>query len=220
MIKYPRKSEALRNCWRTMSQEDHDKRVSGLRELGARRTINRVGQSYGDLTVVSSAGKNKHGHYMWNCSCVCGGFRVASGHQLRDKRVISCRSCALRRIAEFHKTHGKTRSPEYAMLMRAKSRAVRNGVEFDLTLDDVVIPVLCPVFGTPLALGTVKENDNSPSLDRVNNKRGYVRGNVWVISKKANMIKNNGTLSELKMLVSALERRQQPIMFASGSSNV
>jgi len=217
-MRYPRKSEALRNCWKAMSQEDRDKRAAGLRKLGIKRAINRVGMPYGDLTVVSSAGKNKHGHYMWNCSCACGGVRVVSGHQLRDKRVTSCRGCALRRISEFHKTHGKTRSPEYAMLMRAKSRAARSGAKFDLTLDDVVIPALCPVFGTPLALGTVKDNDNSPSLDRVNNEGGYVRGNVWVISKKANLIKNSSTLPELKMLVSALEHRRQPV--TSVSSNV
>lgn len=71
------------------------------------------------------------------------------------------------------------------------------GLPFDLTPEDVLIPDICPVLSIPLE--RVSENkDNAPSLDRINNSLGYVRGNVVVISFKANRIKSNASLSDLR----------------------
>jgi len=44
-------------------------------------------------------------------------------------------------------------------------------------------------------------------LDRIDNNKGYIKDNVWVISRKANTIKNNASLEELKALVAALESK-------------
>lgn len=49
----------------------------------------------------------------------------------------------------------------------AKARAVRAGVPFNITTDDISIPHECPVLGIPLIVGANKASDNSPSLDRV-----------------------------------------------------
>ena len=43
--------------------------------------------------------------------------------------------------------------------------------------------------------------ENSASLDRIDSSRGYVPGNVWVISTKSNRIKNNSTFNDMKKLV-------------------
>lgn len=63
----------------------------------------------------------------------------------------------------------------------------------------MVIPDFCPVLGLPLYRnsGGAAQGPNSPSLDRVNPALGYVRGNVKVISSKANAIKSNATPEEL-----------------------
>lgn len=95
--------------------------------------------------------------------------------------------------------------------MRAKSRSKRQGVEFNLELNDVIIPLLCPVLGVPLVIGNIQENGFSPSLDRVDNNGGYIKGNVWVISRRANTIKNDSTLDELEKLVGALKQKQDKI---------
>jgi hypothetical protein len=87
-------------------------------------------------------------------------------------------------------------NPEKAMLGRAKSRAKKRGIEFNLTLKDIHIPPLCPIFGIPLSMAVGRLNDNSPSLDRIDNNRGYIPGNVVVISQRANQIKNDGTADE------------------------
>ena len=39
------------------------------------------------------------------------------------------------------------------------------------------------------------------SLDRIDSSKGYVKDNIWVISHKANSIKNNATLTELKLII-------------------
>lgn len=49
--------------------------------------------------------------------------------------------------------------------------------------------------------GGLKVGDNSPTLDRKDSTRGYVPDNVWVISHRANRMKNNATLEEMELLV-------------------
>lgn len=83
------------------------------------------------------------------------------------------------------------------MLTRAKQRAERNGLEFNLELEDIVIPDICPLLEVPIVLGTKEDYEYSPSLDRIDNTKGYVKGNVWVISKKANSMKNSASPQEL-----------------------
>ena len=87
------------------------------------------------------------------------------------------------------------------ILQGAKDCALRQGVPFDWTEADIVIPVCCPVLGIELAIGTRAGNAASPSLDRFVPSLGYVRGNVSVISNRANRLKSDGTLAEHEALV-------------------
>lgn len=90
-----------------------------------------------------------------------------------------------------------------AMLRAARSRAKAKGLPFNLSLDDFTIPERCPALGIEIALGG--NTDNSPSLDRVVPSLGYVRGNVVVISNRANRIKNNASAHELHRIAEFLE---------------
>lgn len=92
------------------------------------------------------------------------------------------------------------------MVRAAKARATKTGVPFNLTPEDITIPHLCPVLGIPLVVGNDKPTDNSPSLDRVMPSLGYVPGNVLVLSNRANRIKNNATVMELRMVAEFFER--------------
>ena len=91
------------------------------------------------------------------------------------------------------------------MVRAAKARATKAGVPFDLSPEDITIPHLCPVLGTPIIVGSGKPTDNSPSLDRVVPLLGYVKGNVLVISNRANRIKNNATIAELRQVADFFE---------------
>lgn len=90
-----------------------------------------------------------------------------------------------------------------SILRSAKVRSKAMGVAFNLTIDDLVLPEKCPVFGTEMYWSD-KITDDTPSLDRLVPSMGYVKGNVTFMSYKANRMKNNGTLQELEMLVTWL----------------
>lgn len=98
------------------------------------------------------------------------------------------------------------RKPENRMLNRARARAKKYGLDFNLEEKDIVIPEFCPLLGIPLSIaeGRKAVKDNSASLDRIDSKLGYVKGNVWVVSHKANTIKSNASVFELVMLVQNL----------------
>lgn len=68
-------------------------------------------------------------------------------------------------------------------------------------IDDIGIPLTCPVFGTPLVFNRGQPCDNSISFDRIDSTKGYSRDNVIIISHRANTIKTNATLDELRRLV-------------------
>lgn len=94
----------------------------------------------------------------------------------------------------------KARHPERAMLMSAKDSAKRKGLAFNIDLSDIYIPDVCPVLGIPLKKvgrgASLSEWYGRPSLDRIDSSKGYVKGNVAVISLKANILKRDGTAEE------------------------
>ena len=86
---------------------------------------------------------------------------------------------------------------ESVLVSAAKTRAKQKGLEFNITKDDIIIPRKCPVLGIELKCQQGGRHcDNSPSLDRIDPAFGYVKGNVIVVSFKANMIKSFGTPDE------------------------
>jgi hypothetical protein len=94
-------------------------------------------------------------------------------------------------------------------LKSAKKRAAERNIPFNITENDVQVPAFCPVFGTELKVGRGKFNDASPSLDKIVASLGYVRGNVWVISNRANIIKSDASIEELEKLVEKLKKQMQ-----------
>lgn len=91
-----------------------------------------------------------------------------------------------------------------AVLPNIKFRAKDQGVEFDLVATDLVVPSHCPVLGIALKAGSKTHVDCSPSVDRIDPKGGYVRGNVAVISYRANRLKCDATIEELEKVIEYL----------------
>ncbi len=102
--------------------------------------------------------------------------------------------------------HNNPMSLKKELLRAAKQRAQQKGLEFDITVDDIELPDFCPLLGIKLETCDYKASRNSYSIDRIDSSKGYVRGNVWVISKRANTLKNDATLEELKTLITNLEK--------------
>lgn len=94
--------------------------------------------------------------------------------------------------------NNKNQKPVKWLLKAARKRARETGIEFDLTAADVAYPAngRCPVFDVPM----IRRTPYAPSLDRMDNSKGYVRGNVTVMSWRANHLKSDGTAEEHKRL--------------------
>jgi hypothetical protein len=90
-------------------------------------------------------------------------------------------------------------------LREIKSRSSKLGIVFDLVVDDIKIPKICPVLGVPLQITSSKNNPWHPSFDRVNPNLGYVLENVRIISMRANFIKSDGTAEEFKSLLKFMD---------------
>jgi hypothetical protein len=93
-----------------------------------------------------------------------------------------------------------TENPQYYLWYVARTRSRQKGTEFTITEQDVIIPELCPILDIPLTKGD-GYLPNSMSLDRVDNTKGYIPGNVRVISRKANLMKSSLTLDILEKLI-------------------
>jgi len=89
--------------------------------------------------------------------------------------------------AAWHKAKG----PEYHMWRSARKRARRDEVPCDIKPEDIVIPEVCPVLGILMVHGEGKASFASPTLDRFLPELGYVKGNIEVISLRANSIKRH-----------------------------
>lgn len=103
------------------------------------------------------------------------------------------------------------KEPWHYLVTSAKRRASTLDVPFDLDANHIkdIWPAdgLCPILKTPLAAGNLLENRNqSASLDRITPALGYIRGNVQIVSFRANRLKGDGTLEEFRILVDYLER--------------
>lgn len=99
-----------------------------------------------------------------------------------------CKACRVDRAKE----QWKQKSYKKKIYDRCKTRAKQKGFEFTIELEDIIIPSLCPVFAVEMV------GKYAPSLDRIDSSKGYVKGNVQVISTRANILKNNATAEELR----------------------
>lgn len=122
-----------------------------------------------------------------------------------SKTVTICPKCNSERV--------KSGTVQYKMYSRAKSRATSNNLEFNISMKDIIIPEVCPVFGFKLEcrIGKAGGQKNSPALDRIDPTKGYIKDNIRVISHLANMMKSHATESELlifaKWIINELETK-------------
>ena len=129
-----------------------------------------------------------------------------------DGYFSQCKEC-LNRTTVARVNKDPTTVVLRTMLRNAKRRAKETGAPCNIDFEYLQSLYVkdCPVFSIPLRwesrLGTGAVNrssPNSPSLDRIDPSRGYIKGNVWIISHKANAIKNNATHEQLCLVAKAV----------------
>lgn len=106
-------------------------------------------------------------------------------------KMALCKKCNSDRV--------KSLTPEWKMHQRAKQRSQKTGREFSLNFSDIIIPDVCPILGIEINVNSGKSGayKNSPSLDRIDNSKGYTKDNIQVISQLANAMKCHASIDEL-----------------------
>jgi len=92
-----------------------------------------------------------------------------------------------------------------------RKRAKKKNLYFNLDESDLETPNICPVLGIPLFrnVGGVNGSANSPSIDRIDNTKGYIKGNVQIISNRANSLKSDASIEELEAILKHLKQIRQ-----------
>lgn len=172
-------------------------------------------QRFGRWSVVSRANSSEKGRAMWVCKCDCGTVKEVMGKTLWNNRSKSCGCYKLeylkgadnpqtRKALARNGKHMSSNDIWYGRAETIKSACKKKGIPFGF--DNVVdfamyikeiAPERCPVFNEPLLLKGGGFSPMSPSVDKIIPSKGYVRGNIQVISFLANSMKRDASPKQL-----------------------
>ena len=127
--------------------------------------------------------------------------KLSSGRATTNGKRINtyCKKCQSDQYKES--------STELKIFNACKKRSREKELEFTLRLEDIVIPTHCPMLGVLLFPATGQAaHANSPSIDRLDPRKGYTTENTVIISHRANTIKSNATPEELRLIADYTER--------------
>jgi len=187
-----------------------------------------VGEIFERLTVVERRGNDKHGKKLWLCKCSCGGSTVTTTSDLRTGNTKSCGCYGLMKNIESKTKHGRSKSPIYAVWKSIVQRCTNpnnqrwedyggRGIGIEPSWVD-------KDRGFENFLQHVGERPEGPekmALDRIDNDKGYLIGNVrWVNysvnvrnSRKCPTLEINGKVKRVSEW--AIELKLSPAKFSS-----
>ena len=117
-----------------------------------------------------------------------------------SKRFSVCNECEK---ARFYARYRQNPIPQ--LIYNFKKRAKAKNVPFDLKPQDIKEKLnnagkIWPVLVIKMQISKLgsKSNDLAPSIDRIDPKKGYVKGNMIVVSMRANRIKTDASPEEIK----------------------
>jgi hypothetical protein len=152
------------------------------------------------------------------CNIIQPDENFSKDNYKRDKKQSWCKSCSKKYFDSYGHPHNLLKerekyhkNPELALWQAAKKRAQQKNISFSILKTDIVIPKVCPVLGIPLRMGYGQPLDGSPSIDRIIPELGYTKGNICVISHRANTLKRDGKLHELEKVVDYIRKWINPL---------
>lgn len=140
----------------------------------------------------------------------------------RDGVQTFCKSCKKKHSQKYFAKKRATKDGQRHLsiiniVTNAKARSKRKRLDFDIDYNFInsILPTHCSVLGIELRFADGKRNhktgSNYPSLDRFNNNKGYTKDNVNIISQKANRLKSNASIIELKKVLNYMQN-ENPIL--------
>jgi hypothetical protein len=187
------------------------------------RKIDMAGKRFNLWTVLEATKKTGN----WKCQCDCGEVCIVSGQNLRSGKSMGC-GCTRKTKGEDNfqrrqarQKHGGNYIPRDSewynhaggILARCRQTGIKNGFSSIHDLASylkLIAPDVCPVFGVPFNRGKRGFSAWSPSVDRRDTTKGYVRGNLQIMSMKANGMKNNATAIELRQFAEWVLHTEAP----------
>lgn len=149
----------------------------------------------GQLLPVANFSKSKtsaNGYRSWCKDCI-NSSRNTEENKARCKQYYETKG------REFMRSY-KENNIQLYLWQSARARAKQKGLEFSINVEDIIVPEICPILGLKMCYNRGDKEDNSYSLDRIDSTKGYIKDNIWVISLKANRIKNDSTPHELRLI--------------------
>lgn len=142
--------------------------------------------------------RRKHGglRYRSNDSCV-----ECAKHDSTEWETKNPEQRQKTRAVRFARVYAEPTHWAKMLLWRTARRCRLENIPFNIDATDCVVPEKCPVLGLELKVGGGRNCPTSPSLDKIIPALGYVKGNVRVISWRANELKGNATLAEVEAVL-------------------
>lgn len=109
---------------------------------------------------------------------------------------------------EYMKRQGRSQrknNPIKYLLNQVRYRAKQRGLPFNLVYEELEVPTHCPILGIPLFFTEGKRTDNSYSIDKVDNSKGYTKDNSRIISLGANIRKGDFSIEQVEKLLAYMK---------------
>lgn len=179
-----------------------------------------IGNKYGRLTVIESAGSTDEycSRLLWKCQCECGNVTIVRGSLLRNGHTRSCGCAQIEAVRKTGLKPGKrlpTGETAFNAILRGyKHRAKLQGRTFELTKKEFMLLTKqnCTYCGCPPnTTWTARYGDEYiyNGVDRVNNEVGYVTSNVAPCCRDCNLFKGALSVEEFLMHVQRIVTHQQ-----------
>ncbi len=155
---------------------------------GRPATQNLLGQKFGRLAVMESAGRDKKHNALWRCLCDCGQERIIQGSKLLLKKAPT-RSCGC--LHTLPEGIGSMRK----LLYGYKRDAARRGFLFDISPEEFqrITKEKCYYCGMPALQSAGEKNHNGyylyNGIDRLDSTKGYTADNTVPCCKICNRMK-------------------------------
>lgn len=150
---------------------------------------NLIGYKFGTLEVIKKT--EKGGKTKWVCRCECGSEKDFFECKIISNTIKSCGCKQFKRGSDNHHWNGHGVIPG-KYLFNIKNGSKKRGYEFSVT-NEYILDLYynqnckCALSGVDIAFDG---DEITASLDRIDNDKGYIAGNIQWIHKDINRMKN------------------------------